>query len=141
MPDHQTQESRSPSMTEIGIGVYFLAGPAVVALAGLGAYFGQKIGGSIGLWIGCYAAGIVASVVAGWVFSRLFRGNPLYWILGAFGMLAGGHLTWIVLRGTAGEGSIPRNSALLSSTAALAGMFLGFAAARSIANRRRASAA
>lgn len=138
MPNLTTDDFRSPSVVGMGAGVYLLAGPAVVALAGIGGYIGEKFTGAIGYWAGCYIAGIVAAIVAGWIFARLFRGHPLDWALGAIGMFLGGHLTWLVVGGRAGENPTSGSDQMVTAITALAGMLLGFAAARSIVNRHAA---
>jgi hypothetical protein len=124
----------------MGIGIFFLAGPTVVCIAGIGGHFGARIDDGIGYWIGCYAAGIIAAAAVAAIFSRLFRGRPLLWALGALGLLAGGHLTWFLLGGRSAVA--PSGSDQLFITmAAILGMLLGFAAAMGIMARRRAGAA
>jgi hypothetical protein len=59
-----------PSATGLGLGVYFFAGPVVVALAGMGGYFGERLAGAFGYWVGCYLAAILAAILAGWLFAE-----------------------------------------------------------------------
>jgi hypothetical protein len=132
----QPSQHEVPSATSLGLGVSFLAGPVVVAVAGIGGHFGERLAGAIGYWVGCYLAAIVAALLAGWLFARLFRGHPLYWAFGALGLLVGGHLTWFALGGTAGESPTTGSDQFVVAGAALVGMFLGFAAAHPIVSRR-----
>lgn len=120
----------------LGLGVYFLAGPVVIALAGIGGHFGERLAGGVGYWVGCYLAAVVAALLASLLFARLFRGPPLYWALGALGMLLGGHLTWFALGGKANETPTSGSDQIVITGAALIGMFLGFAVAHPIVNRR-----
>ncbi len=132
----KASKRETPSVTGLGFGVYFFAGPVVVALAGIGAHFGARLAGPIGYWVGCYLAAIVAASVAGWLFARLFHGHPLYWALGGLGMLLGGHLTWFALGGAASETPTSVSDQQVLVIAALVGMFLGFAAAHTIVTLR-----
>jgi hypothetical protein len=132
----EASQHESPSATGLGLGVYFLAGPVVVALAGIGGHFGERLAGAVGYWVGCYLAAIVAAILAGWLFARLLRGHPLYWAFGALGLLVGGHLTWFALGGAAGESPTSGSDQIVVAGAALAGMCLGFAAAHPIVSRR-----
>jgi hypothetical protein len=75
-------------------------------------------------------AGIVAAALFGLVFSRLFRGHPLYWAVGALGLLIGGHLTWFALGGKASEAPASGSDQFLIALASLVGLLLGFVAAR-----------
>ncbi|MFI5458024.1 MAG: hypothetical protein ACHRXM_21500 [Isosphaerales bacterium] len=72
------------------------------------------------------------------LFARLFRGHPLYWTLGALGLLLGGHLTWVALGGRATEAPLSSSDQFLVWVAALMGMFLGFAVAHAVVARRSA---
>ena len=128
-------DTRKPT-PGMGVGVYLLAGPAVVCLAGLGGHFGERLGGGPGYWVGCYVAGIAAAASVGLLFARLFRGHPLYWALGALGLLVGGHLTWFALGGKASEAPVSGSDQLLIALASLVGLLLGFAAAHTVVARR-----
>jgi hypothetical protein len=130
--------SKANSPAGLGLGVYFLAGPVVVALAGIGGHFGERLAGTVGYWVGCYLVAIAAAILAGWLFARLFRGHSLYWALGALGMLLGGHLTWFALGGKAGETPTSGSDQIVVVGAALIGMYLGFAVAHPIVSRRTA---
>jgi hypothetical protein len=130
----------NPSAT-VGVGVYFLAGPVVIALAGIGGHLGEQLAGVVGYWMGCYLAAILAALTASFLFAWLFRGHPLYWALGALGMLLGGHLTWFALGGKAGATPTSGSDQIVVVGAALLGMFLGFAVAHPIVSRRAAKLA
>lgn len=132
----EASQKESPSATGLGLGVYFFAGPVVVALAGIGGHFGERLAGTVGYWVGCYLVAIAAAVMAGWLFARLFRGHPLYWALGALGMLLGGHLTWFALGGKANETPTSGSDRIVVAGAALIGMFLAFALAHALVSRR-----
>jgi hypothetical protein len=128
--------SKATSPAGLGLGVYFLAGPVVIALAGIGGHFGEKLAGGVGYWVGCYVVAVVAALVASLLFARLFHGHPLYWALGALGMLLGGHLTWFALGGKANETPTSGSDQIVVVGAALIGMFLGFAVAHPMVSRR-----
>jgi len=128
--------SKAASPAGLGVLVYFLAGPVVVALAGIGGHFGERLAGGVGYWIGCYVAAVLAALVASLLFARLFHGHPLYWALGALGMLLGGHLTWFALGGKAGGTPTSGSDQIVVVGAALVGMFLGFAVAHPVVSRR-----
>jgi hypothetical protein len=132
----ETPQHETPSATGLGLGVYFLAGPLVAALAGIGGHFGERLAGLVGYWVGCYLVAIAAAVLAGWLFARLFRGHPLYWAFGALGFLLGGHMTWFALGGSIKESPASGSDQVVVIGAALVGMFLGFAAAHPIVARR-----
>lgn len=137
MPEDSPLDLKKPTLGT-GVGVYFLAGPVVVCLAGLGGYVGERLGGGPGYWIGCYLAGTAAATVVGLVFAQLFRSHSLYWALGAVGLLAGGHLTWVMLGGKAGEAPASGSDQLLVGMASLTGLLLGLAGAHAIVARRKA---
>jgi hypothetical protein len=84
-----------------GLWVYFIVGPMVVCIAGIGGKIGEHLAGGPGYGTGCYLAAVLSAVVAGLIFARLFQGHPLFWALGALGMLLGGHLTWVACGGRA----------------------------------------
>jgi hypothetical protein len=123
------------------LGVNFLAGPVVVLLAGIGGHFGERLAGAVGYWVGCYVVAIAAAAAAGWLFARLCRGHPLYWALGALGMLLGGHMTWFALGGKADETPTSGSDQVVVVGAALIGMILGFAVAHLIVSRGTAKQA
>jgi len=83
-------------------------------------------------------AAVVAASVAGIVFARLFQGHPLFWTLGALGLLLGGHLSWAAFGGRATDAPLSSSDQFLVWVAALMGMFLGFAVAQAIIARRLA---
>jgi hypothetical protein len=116
--------------------VYFLAGPVVVALAGIGGHFGERLASGVGYWVGCYVVAVAAAFLASLLFARLFHGHPLYWALGTLGMFLGGHLTWFALGGKAHETPTSGSDQIVVVGAALIGMFLGFAVAHPIVSRR-----
>ncbi|MCE9619160.1 MAG: hypothetical protein K8R92_04555 [Planctomycetes bacterium] len=130
-PDH--------APAHIGVGVYFLAGPTVVCLAGIGGHFGEKHFDGAGYWVGCYLAGILGAALFGWLFARMFHSSPLYWALGAIGLLIGGHLTWVLFGGKFSDAPVSDSDHLIIALASLAGMLLGFAAARMIIARKSTS--
>lgn len=138
MPEVAPRDPRNPT-PGMGVGVYLLAAPLVVCLAGLGGHFGERLAGGPGYWVGCYVAGIAAAAVVGVAFARLFRGHPLYWALGALGLLVGGHLTWFALGGKSTEAPAGRSDQFLIASASLIGLLLGFALAHPIVARRGVS--
>lgn len=134
-------DTKQPNRTSIGIGIYIGLGPIVVLIAGIGGKFGERWGGGAGYWAGVYLAGVVAAVLAGLLFARLLSGHPLYWIAGALGMLLGGHLTWFALGGRPGQAPLSGFDQVVSWSAALIGMYLGFLIAHRFVASRIAKAA
>ncbi len=104
-----------------GLGIYFVAGPVVVCIAGIGGKFGERLAGGPGYWVGCYLAALVAAASVGLLCARLFGAHPLYIAFGALGLLLGGHLTWALLGGKATEAPLSSSDQFLVSVAALTG--------------------
>jgi hypothetical protein len=129
-----TQSDPKPT-TGMGIGIYFIAGPMVVLIAGLGGALGRRVSGGPGYWVGCYLAGILAAAIVAAISARRFGGHPLYWAFGAVGMLLGGHLTFIALGGKPGEAPLSESNQFLVRCAAVVGLVLGFALAHPIVAR------
>lgn len=132
------QPDAKPSVG-LGLGVYLLAGPVLVCLAGIGGHFGERLGGGVGYWVGSYLCALLAAGIVAVIFARLFHGHPLYWALGALGLLLGGHLTWLALGGNPRNAPIDGSDQFVIGGAALVGMFLGLAAAHPIVARRAAT--
>ena len=118
----------------LGLRVCLLAGLVVAPLAGIGAYVGRRLAGDLGYWVGCYLVAVVVAALAGWLFARLFRAHPLYWVFGALGQLLFAHWMWFALSGDKRD-ALPSGDVqwivvgAVVGAAGLVGTFLGFAAA------------
>jgi hypothetical protein len=120
----------------LAIGIWFIAGPIVVVLAGIAARFGERQWGSPGYWASAYATAPVAAGLVALLLGRLFGHHPLYWALGVLVFFVFGHLMWALLGGRAIDTTLSTSDQSLAFMAAGLGLFLGIALASTILARR-----
>jgi len=120
----------------MSIGIYLLAAPAVVALAGLGGALGQSFAGTIGYWLGCYLTAIAAAAIVAAIFARVFGSHPLLWAFGVLGLFVFGHAAWAMLSGLDSGAPSSGSDRVIVAIASLAGLLLGRAGAQWLLARR-----
>ena len=117
----------------LGLRVYLFAAFVIAPFAGIGAQIGKHLGGTVGYWVGWYFVAIVLAALAGWLFGRLFRSHPLYWVFGAWAQLLFAHLMMFAWGGDAlASGYVQW---VVIGAGMMVGTFLGLAAAYPLVKR------